>query len=95
MSEFIDDGIQRESAKKFEVEKVRAGDGFSYMVYFLTEAEAAQAIIDFWQGRVGSENVVQGIKSGMLDPKNPRHTITHGDRTRISPVNSFEKEKYP
>ncbi len=84
-----------EGKKIFEVVKIPSGEGFSYMVYFPTQEEAAQAISDFWQVRVGSETIVRGIKSGMLQPSDPRHTITYGDRTRITPANSTEQEKHP
>ena len=80
---------------RFEVEKIPAGEGFSYVVYFPTEDDAAKAITDFWSSRLGSEMTVRGIQSGMLNPKNPKHIITSGDRTRINTADSVEQQKHP
>jgi hypothetical protein len=95
MQEFHDDGVLREADKKFEVENVESRDGFSYRVYFPSEEAAVQAIIDFWNSRVGSESAVRGIKSGMLNPRNPKHTITFGDRTRLGALAESDQQKHP
>ncbi len=38
---------------------------------------------------------VRGLRSGMLDPLNPKHAITSGDRTRIIVLTANDLKQHP
>lgn len=91
--EDLTESIEPKENSNFEVIEVDHAKGPSYIIYFNTEENAAQAVKDFWltysDGRMKSN-----FDSGMFKPT--EHAITKGPRTQpIEHLSQSEQEKHP
>ncbi len=89
------DFIREQEKQEPDVERFPSGGGgcgFIYVAYFATEAQAAQAVRDFWAARSeGRTN--KNFESGMWDAT--KHQLTMGDRTHPYKSIGSLAEKHP